>query len=438
MQKQLSLLGDCIATYKGEGVLTLKDGFSVSCTFEAGQVKHGDIFLFCDCSASTVSDFFTPVDKFEGTTTQGYAFTAIDNIIQTDQEAGIHVHFLRSGTVRMAEQTFPQRVRYGLTNLIISRPLRIKVNNKGMTQQLVIEPVHNHETIMWCVRRLKSIDVTCEIVGEVTTETDKEILEEVVDNLCYLLSVAKGTKIEWLYRDIYNTQGTCTDRMHTSHITKAYCPFSLIDEDRILQAFLEKTYSPYVANRERYALDQGTIDAYLDAKAESDYLQIRGIKLAVAMEVLKDVFLNLSDTPVEEFVTKPHRFRKIISDLKAAILPILQKKNLNITTETLSEKLPDLNRRSFRQILDDICKRIGLQLTEEDTQRFIQSRNELVHTGRFKSEEKSRGAEDIQPLIEEFCFLMSVLDKVFLRLLDYHGHYIDRSVASQPNPYAQI
>lgn len=437
IQKHLSLLGDCIATYKGEGVLTLKDGFSVSCTFEAGQVKQGDIFLFCDCSASTVSPFFTPVDKFEGTTTQGYAFTAIDNIIQTDQEAGIHVHFLRTGTVRMAEQTFPQRVLYGVTNLIIEHPLRIQVNHKGMPQQLVIEPVHNYETIMWRVRRLKSIDVTCEIVGEVTTETGKEMLEEIVDNLCYLLSVAKGTKIEWLYRDIFDAQGTCTERMHGSRITKAYCPLTLINEDRILQAFLEKTYSPYVANRDRYVLNQGTIDTYLDAKAESDYLQIRGIKLAVTMEVLKDVFLNLSDTSVAEFVTKSTRFKKIISDLKDAIQPILQKNNLDISSETLGEKLPDINRRTFKEILADICKRIDLQLTAEDTQRFIQSRNSLVHHGRFKCEEKSRGAEDTQ-LFEEFCYLMNVLDKVFLRLLEYHGHYIDRRIASQPNPYAQI
>ena len=69
-------------------------------------------------------------------------------------------------------------------------------------------------------------------------------------------------------------------------------------------------------------LNQGTIDTYLDAKAESDYLQIRGIKLAVTMEVLKDVFLNLSDTSVAEYVTKPTRFKKIISDLKDAIQPI--------------------------------------------------------------------------------------------------------------------
>ena len=410
VQKQLSLLGDCITTYKGEGVLTLKDGFSVSCTFEAGQLKQGDIFLFCDCSASTVSTFFTPAHKFEGTTTQGYAFIAIDNITQTDQEEGIHIYFLRIGTVRMAEQTFPQSVRYGVTNLIIKHPLPIQVNHKGMIQQLVIKPVHNHETIMWCVRRLKSIDVTCEIVGAVTTDTGKEILEEVVDNLCYLLSVAKGTKIEWLYRDIYDAQGNCTERMHGSRITKAYCPFSLIDEDRILQAFLEKTYSPYVANRERYSLNQGTIDAYLDAKAESDYLQIRGIKLAVAMEVLKDVFLNLSDTPVSEFVTKRTRFDKIIAELKDAILPILHKKNLDISSETLSEKLPDINRRTFKEILDDICKRIDLHLPAEDT----------------------------QPLFEEYCFLMSVLDKVILRLLEYHGQYIDRRVPSQPNSYAQI
>ncbi len=144
-------------------------------------------------------------------------------------------------------------------SLRIPWALRIQVNHKGMIHQLVIEPVQNHETIMWCIRQLKGIDVTCEIVGEVTTDTGKEILEEVVDNLCYLLSVAKGTKIEWLYRDIFDVQGTCTERMHGSRITKAYCPLSLINEDRILQAFLEKTYSPYVANRDRYALNQGTI-----------------------------------------------------------------------------------------------------------------------------------------------------------------------------------
>ncbi len=439
IQKQLSLLGDCITTYKGEGVLTLKDGFSVPCIFEAGQLKQGDIFLFCDCSALTVSTFFTPAHKFEGTTTQGYTFASIDNFIQIDSEAGTHVYLLRSGTVRVAEQTLPQSVRYGVTNLIIEHPLRIQVNHKGMIQQLVIKPVHNHETIMWCVRRLKSIDVTCEIVGEVTSETGKEILEEVVDNICYLLSVAKGTKIEWLYLDIFDAQGTCTERMHGSRITKTYCPFSLIDEDRILQAFLEKTYNPYVTNRERYALNQGAIDTYLDAKAESDYLQVRGIKLAVAMEVLKDVFLNLSDRRVEEFVTKPNRFnKKIISELEGEILSILRKNNRDITAKTLSEKLPDLNRRTFREILDDIFKQIDLQLTEEDTQSFIQSRNSLVHKGRFKSEEKSREVENIQPLIEEFCFLMSVLDKVFLRLLEYHGQYVDRRVPNQPNRYAQI
>ena len=100
--------------------------------------------------------------------------------------------------------------------------------------------------------------------------------------------------------------------------------------------------------------------------------------------------------------------------------------------------MPDLNRRTFREILDDIFKQIGLQLTEEDTQSFIQSRNSLVHTGLFKSEKKLRGGEDTQPLIEEYCFLMNVLDKVFLRLLEYHGQYVDRRVPSQPNKYAQI
>src|SRR2546423_11662584 len=95
---------------------------------------------------------------------------------------------------------------------------------------------------------------------------------------------------------------------------------------------------------------------------------VTGVQTCALPILLKDVFLNLSDRRVEEFVTKPNRFnKKIISELEGEILSILRKNNRDITAKTLSEKLPDLNRRTFREILDDIFKQIDLQLTEEDT-----------------------------------------------------------------------
>src|SRR6266568_3433347 len=163
--------------------------------------------------------------------------------------------------------------------------------------EISIEPVKNYEVLARRLRVLKTIEVTCEVVGNVPLEGNAEFLEKAVENLCYLLSVAQGTKIQWIYCDQYNEEGILLSRRHGTRVTKVYCPLNILDQNnnRETKAFIEGTYSTYVVNRNRYEFDGGTIDAYLDAKAENDYLELRGIKLAVAMEALKAVFLKQPD-----------------------------------------------------------------------------------------------------------------------------------------------
>src|SRR5947209_17557637 len=113
-------------------------------------------------------------------------------------------------------------------------------------------------------------------------------------------------------------------KIHSSIVLKVYSPLSIINHDREVKTFLEKTYSDYVANCERYQLDLGTIDAYLDAKAENDYLQLRGIKLVVAMEALKDVFLRIPQSPVQEYVPTSGSLRKKLTpEIEKSVRAIL-------------------------------------------------------------------------------------------------------------------
>jgi hypothetical protein len=71
--------------------------------------------------------------------------------------------------------------------------------------------------------------------------------------------------------------------------------------------FIESPYPVFLERRDPYKLDKGTIDAYLDAKSEDDYLQTRAVKLAVALEKLKAVFINQPDSSSKEFVIDPRR-----------------------------------------------------------------------------------------------------------------------------------
>ncbi len=305
--------------------------------------------------------------------------------------------FIPGIIARRSEPSY-ESVSYGITNFVFDAMFSLDLEHDGISTAVSVEPVKHHSKVITRLQDLQSIDVTCEITISIHETEDIANLDQVINNLCYLLSVAQGTKIQWIYRSFYEETNVCLSRVHASKVAKGYGPLSLLRSDRDIQTFVKGTYSIYARNCERYRLDMGTIDTYLDAKAENDYLQVRGIKLAVAMEVIKDVFTSLPDSPIEKFMLSKNK----------------------------------LKRRGFGDILDDIFKRIHLQLDEEDRKHFIDCRNSLIHQGRFYCETAEQGTQEQEYLVQEYFFLVNVLDKVFLKLLGYHEAYWDRRLPRQP------
>jgi hypothetical protein len=85
--------------------------------------------------------------------------------------------------------------------------------------------------------------------------------------------------------------------------------------------------------------------------------------------------------------------------------------------------------RGFRSILRRLCKFLGVTVSASELERFVQSRNKLVHFGKFycqaaTAEEREKAPPLATPL-EEFRFLVNFLDRIFLKLLGYSGTYID-------------
>jgi hypothetical protein len=196
------------------------------------------------------------------------------------------------------------------------------------------------------------------------------------------------------------------------------------------QVFIETAYKVYIDRRVRYELDRGTIDAYLDAKAESDYLEMRGVKLAVALEKLKSVFSKLPHNMAKELVLDETVFDGLMPKIKNAISEVLKEAGVDGSVRgEIYGKLRSLNYRSFADLLKDVFLDIEFDPTPTDTKLFIRCRNKLVHTGNFyciaATPKEKAECKPLSSPAEEYYFMVNFLDKIFLRLLGYRGPYRD-------------
>lgn len=300
--------------------------------------------------------------------------------------------------------------------------------------------VKDYNRIIQRIKTLKGIEVTCEAIGDIPKEGITRFTET-IDDLCYLLSVARGTKIQWIYRDLYDEAGELIQRTHYSRVTKPFCTLPIIDPTAAgrddTKIFIEQTYLVYIEKKVYWRLNRGTIDAYLDAKAEHDHLQMRGVKLAVAMEMLKSVFLELPECPVAEYIIPAKDFKHLKHNLKKAISEVLKKGSVGEDLcGAVYGKLEELNRTSFKNILVSLCEFVQLDVEKQDLKLFIACRNSLVHNGRFccespKLEERQKCIE-LSSFLDEYFFLVNFLDRVFLKLLGYSGLYMNWRLPGPP------
>lgn len=468
---ELSYFGPRYSTYSGSGSLTIINGQKIDCDFDLGQLLSGQVVLLCKCElsvevASSVSAIFQhrPIKQFEGKTSEGYCVSSIGNIREADQQTEwrqsdpsvttlMFALFPDRVEIKMAEETNPATIHFGITNFefygskskeasgrlaFVALPIRLNTKDGEFTCE--IEQTNNYKVIVKRLSSLKGIEVTCEVKFDGFECHNK--LEQVVDNICYLLSVASGGKIQWIYCKQLDKDGEIIHYMLASRVTKPYSPLNVInngpsiDEKRSrvaevseIQAFIESAYPIYVGKKNEYKLNKGLIDSYLDGKAEADYLESRGIKIIMALELLKDIFLQAE--PIDKLIINKEEFESMQSLIQEALSEIL-KKDKSIESNQRGEvysKIKELNKKTFRAILEQICEIVDLDITKDEMDLIIKSRNSLVHTGSFyfeNLEKEERARIQINMVADEYFFMVNFLDKLILKLLGYTGTYINR------------
>ena len=451
-QDRTSFYGSYLFRYIGSGTLSLVDGSKFTCSFELGQLSDGKLLLICTLPPN--APWFTiQVSSFSGHTSEGYAIrTTRGSIIETpylpelpsDGEHAVFASFLvQEVEVVLAEGVEPAYLSYGMTNFQFrprdhfylralgdSKVMAVRLPLEHQVEAVAIRPLPDYERRMERVRAVRSVDVTCEAQCRTRPTVGRDALETALDDLCYVLSFARGTKIDWVYCNRHNRDGSVISRMHSARITKPYASHSVIDPGDVAgqtQAFINQCLPVYQAKKRSLGLNTGLIDSFLDAKLEEDWLQVRGIKVVVAAEMLKSAFLRSPTNPVADTLVSKKQFGQLKEDVKDALSALVYAHGFpSDVAAKMAEKLSELNRRSFREIFERICEDIGLDAAG-DLGRFIKARNNLVHTGYFFGHSNAgQEVEDSSRPYEEYLFILGFMDRVFLKLLGYSGPYEDR------------
>lgn len=257
------------------------------------------------------------------------------------------------------------QLEFLLTNFELPANIVLQVNDRKIT----IKRITGYNGIYDMLKEFKSIDVTSEAIIEACKLCEIDELEKLMDDVCLLLSLASGTTVQWICYKATTNDGNCVRIYHRYAITKPFTSLRLIPSDSV-KSFVEEALQEFKRQNQEWKME-AAIRLYLDAKLEQDYLALRGLKLASLAEFLKAQF-----------------------GLKGEFKPALQ----------------------------SLCTDLGLACTEEDLDRFVENRNQLVHAVRFRHPSNAW---------QEYRFMMTFMGKILLAMLRYSGDYFDWTVEAE-------
>lgn len=453
--------GEFISVYRGSGIVSIIDGSGkkpYQCSFEAGQMDNGDIILICHDIPAGFSFFFrygVQAKKFEGKTNEGNLIWSNEpkkSLLQLeylnppenwlyDENLALELTEL---SITFSKEQYHE-IHFGICNFQFDEHDTLE-NGKDINN--VVIPLIEDEKIEISLKKLedydkkinrililKNIDVTCELVLNIFNNGDLNKIITLADDICLLLSLKNGTKISWIYYNVYDKHGKTIFRNHTSKVTKVYQPLNIFyfkgKHTIHTKEFLETSYLHYRKYRDLLKLNRGVIDAYLDAKAESDYIETRGGKIALAIEFLKNEYLS-SKGEDSEYIIPPENFEKYSQSIKQVMVCTLKLQGLteNDKINAISDenKINQLNRRSFRSIFNEIIKHFDINISPDEITLFIKCRDSLVHRGNFYCKtcrpDERKVCEPLLSYRSEYFFMVNILDRIFLRILGHDDKMI--------------
>jgi hypothetical protein len=450
--------GKVIQTYNGRGKLELHDRNELPCHITVQQIETGAIYIACKIAArmaqaSSIVQSIMAIMNFSaqevehvyGKTKDGISFKSKGKLYTI--HANLALFSNKSSELRL----LAEEVEFGLEdkgrakyyefsvvnfefigNHMLEKTLRKDGReNKYVYLGLKLEtpwgvaeiyPMADYDNVVSKVKAQKDISVTCTLLAKPTARMELKSVIAKVDELCKLLSLARGTKINWINARSYTRTNQLCHTILKNSIAWPFSHHPLIDprNPNDTPFFIKKIYPAYMKHRDSHNLDIA-IEQYLDARRETAYLETRGLAAVALIDSLQQLYASghgLTEI-VEEFRKRERRVQEGLKKLMMSIFPEIQNPEL----DEMLQKTQELNRRSFLKLLKKWTNDLGLNIPATELSLVRDTRNSLAHKLRFISTD-NRGK------IQEYYRLLNIIDQVFLKLLGYQGYYINVNLST--------
>ena len=168
------------------------------------------------------------------------------------------------------------------------------------------------------------------------------------------------------------------------------------------------------------------IDAFIDAKAEADYVPLRGLKMVICAEMLKTSYFKFATHG--GYILTPNKYKRTVKDKIEQLLKDIF--NEEGVLRLLTTNISNLNRYPFRLALTEMCESVGLPVRDEDITKFVKIRNKLVHKGSFPL--------DLGNEYEQYIFLSNFVGTFLLAALGYTSEQLQNMPTNPKSTYQAI
>lgn len=434
---------------RGAGQLALPDGPAAGCAFGCAKLDDGRVVVECHLLAGSIRQLihkFGPTrgdGQLKGRTAEGSdiviegaALTHLQESVEQDEPGSVkmllscnEIHLSAPGATCIT----PVRVTYGLTNLEFLGDERTHFPSGGWaldtfrvqvaSREIAVKQTEGYRESVRQMKSTRGVVVTAEATvqlqnGEADVP-DLRYCDDMMDVVCTLLSLAKGNRIAWIYAMLWDKDGKLISKEWPGNVEAPWrVGGALIGGTRAtqLKEFVAHSYEPYLEARDRFNLPVA-VGYYLASKSETEMFT-KFLLASTAMETLVSNFAEKRAQGDLRYIVPEHDFNAQRARLEDRLHEALGEVFPGLSDGELDDarvKVGELNRRSFRRVLKRMLNERGVQYDKRTDLQFMTLRHAVVHTGVL--------GMDIRESFRHYSTLIELLDRIFLRILEYEGEY---------------
>jgi hypothetical protein len=305
-------------------------------------------------------------------------------------------------------------------------------------RRVQLRQIAGYGQVVAVLSALRGVQVTCTATTTITSMAEIDDVVSMMDSLCGVMSVARGTLVSWTSLEISVIDGVSPYSQYRSSVSRPFEGMGLIpgDDSASTKHFIEEGFRRSKELSNNFPV-RAIVHDFIEATGGGAFIENRSLRIAVLVEYLANIYARLKDNDGSLFFS-PEVFKAAWESFEAEVRSALgdgftsrKRKYLNRMLRGMEGAL---NRRPLKDKIVSLANWLGIKFLPDEIDRFVAARDLLAHEGKFPDEGSP---------VEHYLRMQHFLDRIVLRFFGYGGPYYDfehqeiRYLEGVPSPSLQ-